>query len=769
MDRSRYTDGILRHIATSAALLLALACACGQAPFHIARGDTVRLALSPEEESPVLCATAMLEDDLARTLSATVAHVDRAGGGTPLIVIETASQSFPPGSHQAFRLSVEPDGTLLVQGSDRLGTAFGTLDVSRRLGVSPWEWWAEAEIPALSGFTLSLPAPVEEMPYVEHRGIFINDEDWSLAPWASTFQRNAGDTLSAWKHSVGPGITERLCQLLLRLKADTYWPPMHETTRPFFLTEGNRQVAERYGIYIGTSHCEPMACNAAGEWAARGDGEYNFATNAEGVEAFWQERIDEVAHQPIIYTLGMRGVHDGAMQGAATAVERKELLQKVLATQREMLAATLGNGYGSAPQVFIPYKEVLEAVEAGLAIPDDVAVMQCDDNYGYIRWPADSMLARPAGTGLYYHASYWGRPHDYLWLSTTHPRLMQEELTRFALAGRQRLWILNVGDLKPAEYQTQLFMDIAWNPAPFVRKGAWREHLADFLSWNCGQSAPPDRVADLVRTLAQYYDLVFACRPEFLAGTRTEEADPKWKRAADLPWSPWRLTAYRDSLLALSDRVDTPAPTTAWMHLVQYPVQGTAQMAVKHVGATLARHGLAPWETSDRAHDSIQTLTARYNTGRWAGFMDASPRGLTVFQRAARDTLATPLPTDEPTLLDVSFADSLLTLAQGQQPAHITFSTDSIAVGRRLAVEVSVLPTHPRHGQRLALAVSLDGCAPVSLDFTTEGRSEEWKCNVLRNSAVRTATLPSGQGHGHTLTLTNLSGGEIFVLGVRIM
>ncbi len=759
----------MNHKAKTMALMLLLLfsiASFGQPSFHINSCDTVYVAIGAGEENPVRQATAILEGDIMRTLSSPVAYVEREVGKSPLLIIETSPEAFPQGSHQAFRLSITSEGALLVQGSDRLGTAFGTLEVSRRLGVSPWEWWAEAEVPTLTEFRLDLTDPICEAPYVEHRGIFINDEDWSLAPWATSQELDTADIGGKWKHRIGNSVTERLCQLLLRLRADTYWPAMHEGTRPFFLTDGNRQIAEQYGIYIGTSHCEPMACNALGEWAVRGSGDYNFATNAEAVTAFWQQRLDEIAHQPVIYTLGMRGIHDGAMQGANTMEEQKTLLEDIFRTQQDILRNTLGDRYASAPQVFIPYKEVLDAVDAGLHIPQDVAVMQCDDNYGYIRWPADTMLTREAGTGLYYHVSYWGRPHDYLWLSTTHPRVMQEELVRFAYSGRQRLWILNVGDLKPAEYQTQLFMDIAWNPAQFTHAEAWREHLAAFLSENVSQSM--QTAAYLTENLARYYDIVFACRPEFLAGTRTEETDPKWKRASDLPWSQRRLTAYSNSLLSLSDSVNTENPTTAWMHLVQYPVQGAAQMAVKHVSATLARHGLADWETSDRAHDSIQTLTTRYNSGRWQGFMDASPRRLTVFQRAVRDTATTPLPEEEQTLLDISFSDSLVALTKENPLPPISFATPNTD-GKQLTVEISILPTHPRHSQRLSLAVSLDGSTPTTLDFTTQGRSEEWKRNVLRNRATRTATLPTADVGIHTLTLTNVSGGELYPLQVRVL
>ncbi len=744
-----------------------------QKPFRITKGQSVSIIVDKEAESPVWQAARMLAGDLERVLSVKVSVTEEAKrvetADSPSIEIVTKSESFASGSHEAFRLSQTPSGSLLVEGSDALGTAYGSLEISRRLGVSPWEWWTEAEVAPLQEFSLSLPSPVEDAPIVEHRGIFINDEDWGLAPW-STRQEQHPDTISGpWRYTIGPKVTERICQLLLRLRADTYWPAMHSDTRPFFFTAGNREVVKKYGIFIGTSHCEPLAANTNGEWPVRGQGEYNFASNSEGVKAFWQQRLDEVAGQPVIYTLGIRGRHDDPMLGATTVEEQKALLERVFETQQQMLATAFDGRKDKAPQIFIPYKEVLDVVDAGLKIPDNAPIIQCDDNYGFIRWPQDSMLSRPAGTGLYYHVSYFGRPHDYLWLSSTHPRLMQEELVRFALSGRQYLWVLNVGDIKPAEYQIQLFMDIAWNPLAFSQSEAWKAHLRHFLGENLPLSLSAAAADSLTETLSNFYDIVFRCRPEFLAGTRVEEADPLWTIAADLPWSERQLTSYRDSLLALSDRVERTAPSTAWMHLVQYPVQGAAQMAVKQVGATLARHGLADWAESDCAYDSIQSLTTRYNTGRWQGFMDASPRNLTVFRKAERTTCDTPLPVDESSLLTVSWSDSLCLLREGEQLPPLRFDTPEESRGEELVVEVSVLPTHPRHGEPLCLSVSLDGGEPQSLDFTTQGRSEEWKQNVLRNKAVRRLSLATTKGQSHTLIISHLSGGEIFPLEVRVL
>ena len=283
------------------------------------------------------------------------------------------------------------NGILHIEGADPHGLAYGLLEVSRIIGVSPWTFWAGSTTNPCT--TIKEGFELNEYPSVRYRGIFINDEDWGFTPWSSTVFERLFNSANP-EGMVGPHTTEEVFKLLLRLRANTYWPPMHECSVPFFMTPGNREVAQKYGIYIGTSHCEPMACNANGEWKRRGTGDYNYVTNAENVRRFWQQRIDEVRNQEMIYTIGMRGVHDGMMQGVKTTDEHKAVLQQVINDQLQMLP-------NDVPKVFIPYKEVLEVYQKGLQLPDDVTLMWTDDNYGYIRhFPSESEKNRTGGNGI---------------------------------------------------------------------------------------------------------------------------------------------------------------------------------------------------------------------------------------------------------------------------------------------------------------------------------------------------------------------------------
>ena len=454
-----------------------------QKDFVLQSGQPVAIACSGSEAPVVRTSLDLLSRDLQTVLSAT-AHVDTNTGN---ILVGTIGQSklieqagidifALKNKKQAFMLAVSEDGKLVVAGSDSHGTAYGILEISRLLGVSPWEWWADVTPEKKETFRLSGKFRELQSPSVEYRGIFINDEDWGLMPWSNkTYEP------SDVKGEIGPRTNERIFELMLRLRANTYWPAMHECTLPFFLTKGNREAAKKYGIFMGASHCEPMACSAAGEWRIRGKGAYDYVNNSPAVYQFWEDRVKEVAGQEILYTLGMRGVHDGKMQGAKTVEEQKAVLDRVFVDQRGLLEKYVNKDVTQVPQVFIPYKEVLDIYHAGLQVPEDVTLMWCDDNYGYIRhFPTAEERARKGGNGVYYHVSYWGRPHDHLWLSTMSPSLIYQQMKQAYDQGIQKMWILNVGDIKPAEYQIELFMDMAWNLDKVSSEGV-TAHLKHWL------------------------------------------------------------------------------------------------------------------------------------------------------------------------------------------------------------------------------------------------------------------------------------------------
>lgn len=751
-----------------------------QKDFVLPSGQSVSIACAHSEEVVVHTALELLNRDIQTVLSSNSRVNNSSGeiivgtaGRSELIDQSGVDTSVLKGKKQAFLLTVSPEGKLIVAGSDGHGTAYGILEISRLLGVSPWEWWADVTPEKKKLFKLSSKFCSVQSPSVEYRGIFINDEDWGLMPWSNkTYEP------SDVNGEIGPRTNERIFELLLRLRANTYWPAMHECTLPFFLTKGNREVAKKYGIFMGASHCEPMACSAAGEWRRRGNGAYDYVNNSAAVYQFWEDRVKEVADQEVLYTLGMRGVHDGKMQGAKTVEEQKAVLDRVLADQRGLIEKYVNKDVTQVPQVFIPYKEVLDIYNAGLQVPDDVTLMWCDDNYGYIRhFPTAEERARKGGNGIYYHVSYWGRPHDHLWLSTMSPSLIYQQMKQAYDQGIQKIWILNVGDIKPAEYQIELFMDMAWNLEAVAQEGV-TAHLQHWLERELGTSP----AKELLPVMQEYYRLAHIRKPEFMGNTREEEKDRAYRIVKDLPWSEEFINERLSSYNRLSETVEKvtsriPADRqSAYFELVKYPVQAAAQMNRKLLFAQLARHGKANWEMSDAAYDSIAALTQHYNSlenGKWNRMMDFKPRKLPVFNRVERKEATAPMMADRKAAFRWNGADAKKgnpVVCEGlgyegkaaaiRKGDALSFSFGNLK-SDSLELDIRLLPNHPVHGDKLRFSVSLDGGEPEVINYETKGRSEEWKENVLRNQAIRKIILPVSSKKQHQLVVKALDEGVI--------
>lgn len=764
-------------------LLLFAVAQVSWAQFILNAGKPVVLVYDKSEGMVVHTALELFTRDCQAVLSSPVQQDGKAGhivigtvGKSPLIAETGADVSALEGKKQAFLLTVLPDGKLLVAGSDQYGTAYGIMELSRLMGVSPWEWWVDVTPERKDRFELPAGYKTIQAPSVEYRGIFINDEDWGLMPWSSL-------NYEPWYKPgrIGPRTNERIFELLLRLRANVYWPAMHECTVPFFLTEGNREVAEKFGIYIGSSHCEPMACNAAGEWSRRGKGDYDYVNNSEAVCKFWEDRVKEVAGQEILYTVGMRGVHDGQMQGARTVEEQKAVLERVLKDQRNLLQKYVDKDVTAVPQVFIPYKEVLDIYHAGLQVPEDVTLMWCDDNYGYIRhFPNKEERARKGGNGIYYHVSYWGRPHDYLWLGTFSPALLYQQMKTAYDHGIQKMWVLNVGDIKPAEYQMELFLDMAWNIDKVAGEGVYR-HLCNFLKREFGETVGNQ----LLPVMQEHYRLAYIRKPEFMGNTREEEYHTNdYRIVKDMPWSREFINKRLEDYQTISDEAERLASQIpqgrrdAYFQLVKYPVQASAEMNKKMLYAQFARHGEMDWGKSDAAYDSIVSLTRIYNkgienNGKWHRMMDYQPRKLPVFEPVDRSSVEVPVLEEHSSLHKWNAADfsdgnpvfceglgyegKAVMLAQGEE---LVFDFNDCRADS-VEVEIRLLPNHPIDGEQLGFILSLDNKYSAPITYETKGRSEEWKENVLRNQAIRRVILPVGKRKKHRLTIKALGEGVV--------
>ncbi|SFL33626.1 Glycosyl hydrolase family 115 [Halogranum rubrum] len=530
---------------------------------------------------------------------------------------------------------------VLILGSDRRGTAFGVYELSKQVGVSPWYWWADVAPDSQETVVVEPGTYRYGPPSVAYRGVFLNDEDWGLRPWASeTFAPEE----AAERPGLGPTTYAKIFELLLRLKANTVWPAMHPGTKAFYRYPENADIADQYAIVVGTSHCEPMHRNNVDEWE-ESFGEWNYATNRGRVLEYWRTRVESVSAYENVFTLGMRGIHDSGMPGGDTEPETRELLQAVLDDQRQLLATTHDRPVEAIPQVFCPYKEVLDLYRSGLDVPDDVCLMWPDDSHGYLReLPTETERARAGGSGVYYHLSYWGRPHDYLWLSSVPLGVVSTEMQKAYDAGARECWVVNVGDIKPTEKELEFFLDLAWD----VDLGGHESPTAWLSDWAAREfgDAHAGEVADI---LSEYYRLSLARKPEHMGWSRvypdTQPGDPEFSFTHAGDEAHRRLRAFAD-LAERAEAVYDALPAArqpSFYQLVLYQLRCSAAMSEKYLHAARSRfyadHGRVSAnryaDAALDAHDRIRAETDHYNEtlldGKWDGMMCASPRDLPVF------------------------------------------------------------------------------------------------------------------------------------------
>lgn len=532
------------------------------------------------------------------------------------------------------------ESAMVIIGSDRRGAAYGILELSRKLGVSPWEWWADVAPEKRENIKLTIRKENFTGPSVKYRGVFLNDEDWGLERWATlNFEPEAGD--------MGPKTYAKIFELLLRLRANTIWPAMHSSTEPFYSFPNNKKAADDYAIVIGTSHAEPMLSNINTEWDHASMGEYRYDTNAETIKKLFAKRVTETSKYEGIYTTGMRGEHDSPMiMGEDDTDAQVQLLEKVITDQRALLEKGFKKPATSIPQAFVPYKEVLNYYQSGLELPEDITLVWTDDNYGYIRQLSTlEEQKRSGGAGVYYHTSYWGRPHDYLWLNSTNPVLMWEEMSKAYAFGSQTEWILNCGDIKPHEYNMELFLDMAWNMDAFATSTSVTDHLKNWVYAKFG-TENSEKITEL---LHENNRLSFIRRPEFMSWSQVEPVT----KANETQMTQFhygdevgeRIAGY-ENIIASSNAIYQTIPETqkeAYFQLVHYPLAAAGNMNLKwlyhYKNEFVAKQGrqsaLYFGEKSEKAYQEIGKLTEHYNKGikdgKWSHIMNASPRYLPVF------------------------------------------------------------------------------------------------------------------------------------------
>ena len=551
---------------------------------------------------------------------------------------------------------------LVIAGSDRRGAAYGLFTLSELIGVSPWYWWADVPVKKHAALHVDAPPTYSQTPSVRYRGIFLNDEDWGLTPWASqTFEPERGN--------IGPRTYAKVCELLLRLKANYLAPAMHPVSTSFNQIPENKLVADTFAIVMGSTHCEPLLLNTASEWDTKTMGPWNYDKNKEGINRVLTQRVRENSPYENVYTLALRGLHDGAMSTTLPMHEKVRMLQQALLDQRRILAENIDRPVETVPQAFTPYKEVLEIYSNGLELPDDITIVWPDDNYGYMKRLSGVREQRRTGrSGVYYHVSYLGVPHSYLWFSTTPPSLMYEELRKAYDTTADRLWLVNCGDLKGSEMQVSLFLDMAWDIGRFTADNVV-SYPARWLAGIFGE-AYYDRLEAMTR---EHLRLAFPRKPEYMGwGYHWNRFDHNCEQLTDTDFSftnydeaQRRLEAYRQLIAArdircdwqerpayvygsraepLQAEADAAARAEALLHeigdearpafyqLVYYPLRGAELMNRMTLGGQrnrwYARQGRAATnavrDEVQRCYDSLQVITRGYNSllgGKWNHMM----------------------------------------------------------------------------------------------------------------------------------------------------
>lgn len=638
---------------------------------------------------------------------------------------------------------------LVIAGSDPRGTAFGTFELSKRLGVSPWVYWADVRPAKKDALSLSLDRVVMGPPTVKYRGIFLNDEDWGLQPWAA---KNIDTDIQ----DIGPKTYARIFELMLRLKANYIWPAMHDCTKAFFYYKDNPKVAAQYDIVVGSSHCEPMLRNNVDEWKVNFAKEYGhkpgpwrYDTNRDEIHRYWEDRVKEVAADSLdaVFTIGMRGVHDGKMPGPESIEGKVKLLNEVIQDQRTLLSTHFNRPVADIPQIFCAYKEVQQLYQAGVHIPEDVTLVWADDNHGYIcNLSTPEEQKRSGGSGVYYHLSYLGPTTAYLWLSSTSPSLISYEMSKAYAYGANRVWMFNVGDIKPAELEIEFAMDLAWNvemwppekASGYVR--AWAERTF-------GKEA----AEEIASIKAEYYRLATDGKPEHINQLAFSDSEMKQ-----------RLAAYQ-SIARRAEALKAKIPERlqdAYFQLILYPVCGADLMNEKHLYARMG-----DGKRAADAYEKIQRLTEVYNQemagGKWNGMMDWHPHNHTVFDmpeinaeydKTGGEPEAEPLAVvsvDELTLhsKDLQIIPGLG--LDGRSLSRINFTGMSydesdaesapmasvelkLPAGRR-RIQLVCVPTLAIHeGGALRTAIRLGKSAPILVDADAPEFTREWKKKVRR-------------------------------------
>lgn len=534
---------------------------------------------------------------------------------------------------------------LVIAGSDRRGTVYGIYELSEQIGVSPWYFWADTPIEHHDNVSIERGSYTAGEPAVRYRGIFLNDE----APCLTTWVKNRYGTERG-----GHEFYADVFELILRLRGNFLWPAMWDWA--FYADDPlNSKTADDMGIVMGTSHHEPMARNHQ-EWARNPKaygGVWDYTKNKEELQRFFREGIERSKDNEDLITIGMRGDGDAALAGSDE--DNIRMMEGLFADQRQIIKEVTGKPAEQRQQVWALYKEVQLYYDQGLRVPDDVIILISDDNWGDVRkLPNEEERKHKGGWGMYYHVDYVGAPRNSKWLNVTPIQHLWEQMRLTYEYGVDKIWVLNVGDLKPMEYPISLFLDMAWRPYKYDAS-TLLDHTLEFCEQQFGASQA-EEACRILNLLCKYSGRVTA---EMLDKTTYNLESGEWRQVAD-EWARLEAEALRQ-YLTLDEKY-----RDVYQQIILFPTQALANVYDMYYAQAMnnklfVEGNPAANEWADRCERDFKRdaeLNAAYNTdiagGKWNGMMIQKHIGYTSWNDNFR-------------------ADT--------QPAVYRFETDSIKSG----------------------------------------------------------------------------------------
>ncbi len=625
----------------------------------IENGLPTTILIDEAEDKGVMIAATNLSEDFGRVSGTTATLAFKAKGARMIIVGTLGSRYIKElikkgkingeelkGKNEKYLMTVVDKPlsgvkeALVIAGSDKRGAIYGIYELSEQIGVSPWYDWADVPVIRQENLSIAKGVYTAGEPAVKYRGIFLNDEAPALTTWVyNTYGTNYGD------HR----FYSRVFELILRLRGNFLWPAMWDWA--FYADDPlNSKTADTMGVVMGTTHHEPMARNHQ-EWARNRNeyGEWNYNTNQEVIDEFFREGIERVAGTDDLVTIGMRGDGDTPMGGkegedhlyVPTDEDNIRLLERIISNQRKIIKDVTGESPEKLPQVWAIYKEVQRYFDMGLRPPSDVIMLLTDDNWGNVRrLPTAEERNHPGGWGMYYHFDYVGAPRNSKWLNVTPIQSMWEQLQLTYDYGVDKLWVVNVGDLKPMEYPITLYLDMAWNPTRFTA-----ENLLDHTREFCKQQFGEDQADEASRILNLYSKYNGRVTPEMLDRNTYNLETGEWKQVSD-EYLKLEAEALRQFISLKPEYRD------AYKQLILYPVQAMANIYEMYYSQAM-NHKLYSennpqanyWaEKVEETFNRDAELSYDYNKimseGKWDGMMIQKKIGYTSWNDNFReDTL----------------------------------------------------------------------------------------------------------------------------------